>query len=226
MLKRTLALRLREGAKEERVAEFQRVLADAPQHMPMVQTGWVGKNIISRRYPGWNLTWDTVFEDGDVVDAYMEHPYHREVIGPFFNRESPDGVIETWESVYFEPRRLVMNQPGIRDCIKRSLVIRVKDGTRPEHTDALENILAEMPRHIPSIINWGINRSVSIPQTPWTLVWEQEFQDLEGYRAYGAHPIHWGPVDTWFDHERPTHIVDTTFQVFYPTGSTILGWKP
>ena len=223
-LRRTLALRLRADAPLDKVAAFQRAMEEAPRHMPFLLDGRVGKNIVSRRYPGYQLTWDSLFQGRDSVPLYMDHPYHKDVLATFFGRQHPNGIVEGFDSVYYEPRRVVVKEPGIRDCIKRSLVIAVEDGTPPEHTDTLERMLADMARYMPSIINWGMNRSLPVRPGPWTLVWEQEFYDLDGYRAYGAHPYHWGPLDDWFDHERPGHIVVKTFQVFYPTGSTVLGW--
>ena len=224
-MRRTLMLKLREGADPKRVAALEKAMAEAPKQMPMVLHGHLGKNITSRRYPGWHYTWDTLFPGLESVQPYMDHPYHRQVLAPFFTGGPQEKVLDAWDSIYFEPRTVGVREPGIKSCIKRSLIIAVGEGTPKKDVDAFERMLGDMVKYIPEIINWGLNRTSQVRPTPYTFTWEQEFRDLDGYRAYGAHPYHWGPLDDWFDHERPEYIVAKTTQVFYPAESTVLGWK-
>ena len=224
MIRRTTALKLRDDASAGGVAEAERVLHEAPERIPELLNGRLGLNMLNRG-SRWEYTWDTIFEESGALDSYVNHPYHTGEIRRFFSLDSPDSIIASYDTLCYNPGWFEVPEPEIEDCYKRSLIIQVCEGTSPERTEMFERRLMEMPRHIPSIRNWAFSRaSTESSPTRFTHVWEQEFQDLDGYRAYGAHPFHWGPVDEWFDFERPTHIVVGSMQVYYKTSSTVLGW--
>jgi hypothetical protein len=58
----------------------------------------------------------------------------------------------------------------------------------------------------------------------WTHVWEQEYADLAGLQQdYMRSPFHWAVVDSWFDPEGPSCIVEAGFlHLFYETQTSIL----
>jgi hypothetical protein len=113
--------------------------------------------------------------------------------------------------------------PGLRDGIKRTLLLRV-DESAPSGTIAeFERDLLTMPRHIPAILNWRLGR-VASSLGGWTHAWEQEYADVSGLRNdYMRSPFHWGVVDGWFDAEDPRCIVAPELvHVFYEAASSVL----
>ena len=120
-----------------------------------------------------------------------------------------------------------MPEPGLTDCVKRTLLLRVRPGAPARHVEQLEADLAAMPVHIAAIRNWSLGRvDPSLHPSTWTHVWEQEYRTLDGLAVdYLASPYHWGWVDRWFDPEIPEHIVDVRLaHVFKPAEASILAW--
>ena len=226
MLRRTQFVTLQKDAPPEKVAEFQRAFMEAPKHIPLVLRSMVGKNI-GPRTNGWDYMVDTLYESPEVLPAYREHPYHREVLNSFFNPNHPNRIIEGFDMVYFEPLRQEIVEPDIKDCVKRSLVMQVEDGTPKEKVRLYEKQLMEMPKHIPAIRNWAFSRAVqAIPPTQWTHVWEFELRRAEDFQDYLLAPFHWGVVDIWFNPEWPQRIVGHGFvHGHYVSPTTVLGWK-
>ena len=100
-------------------------------------------------------------------------------------------------------------------------------GTPPDVVERFEHDTMGMPRYIDAIRNWAFSRvDPELQPTPWTHVWEQEFQELRGLEEdYMVSPYHWGLVDGWFDPECPQRVVDTHLaHVYCPAAATILGW--
>jgi hypothetical protein len=115
-------------------------------------------------------------------------------------------------------------QPDLCDGIKRTLLLRVDDGTPGEVIDAFERDLLGMPRHIPAIRNWRLSR-ISSSSAGWTHAWEQEYVEPAGLlEDYMGSPYHWGVVDGWFDAEDPRCIVaPDLIHVFHEIPVSILG---
>lgn len=69
---------------------------------------------------------------------------------------------------------------------------------------------ASMPRSIRSIRRWQLSQAAHASGSrPWTHVWEQEYENLEGLNGpYMMHPAHWAHVERWFDTEYPDYLVD------------------
>lgn len=98
------------------------------------------------------------------------------------------------------------NGPGIY----RALLLSLRPSAAPAAMARFERELLGMPRHIRSIRAWRLSRVLeSSGARPWTHVWEQRYETLEGLNGtYMLHPYHWAWVDRWFDPEHPDWIVD------------------
>jgi hypothetical protein len=147
------------------------------------------------------------FRDEDEREASRNHPYVKTVIQPLLDRHAAH-----LEAVRYTQGPVVVGEPAIRDCIQRTLLIRVDPATDPVRVSAFERDLADMTQYIGAIRNSSLSRveAVSGPLGPtWTHVWEQEFETLEGLTGpYMQHAYHWSFVDTWFDPQAPNHMVD------------------
>jgi len=109
--------------------------------------------------------------------------------------------------------------------VKRTLLLRVRPGTPPDVVARFETELAAMPRHIESIRSWCLSRVDQVRSpSPWTHVWEQEYETVEGLRGeYMTNPYHWAGVDRWFDDEVPGAIVERELaHVFYESATEVL----
>ncbi|MEE9284837.1 MAG: Dabb family protein [Dehalococcoidia bacterium] len=231
MLRRVVAIRLRDGVFDDQVQAYQRVLLDTPDHVPFVLATWLGRNLPDPTE--WTFGWDLVFESREAVDAWRIHPYHTERLAPFFV-DGPQRIVERISVIDFGPYAGEAPEPGISDFIKRTLAIQVKPGTPADRVKEFEERLTQMPCHIKGIRNWAMSRNPASNQYPtpdggpivWTHVWEQEFADDSGIRDYMDSPFHWGVVDLFFDRDGPYNIVERHLHIYYPCGSTILGWTP
>jgi hypothetical protein len=169
---------------------------------------------------GGDYTWDALI-DGSDARAVLEAPSLRALL------EAGD-VVERLDPVAFEPQHVEIAEPGISDCIKRTLLLRVFPETPPDVVQHFERDIMRMPAHIDSIRNWAHSRTdTSVCSTSWTHVWEQEYVDVSGLEVdYMMNPYHWGLIDGWFDPECPQSIVDLQVaHVYCAAAETILGWK-
>jgi hypothetical protein len=179
--------------------------AEASVPVERVRRSHVGEHLPGT-IGGGHFTWDALVGP-DVTAASLARPGLDVVL------------LET-------PLGLSVPEPGIRDAVKRTLLLRVEDGTDPERVHRFEQELAGMPRHIGAIRNWSLARVLPNP-SGWTHAWEQEYADLDGLRVdYMRHPYHWAVIDRWFDPEHPDRIVDPALaHVFCATESSILAWR-
>ena len=231
MFRRVAAIRLRDGVSEEKAQAYRQALLDTPDHVPFVHASWVGANLPDPKE--WTFGWDMVFSDREAAAQWRDHPYHTDRLVPFA-AEGPEGIVEQFNVVEFEPYAGESPEPGITDFIKRTLLIQVKAGTPPDRVEEFENRLTQMPRHIKGIRNWAMSRNPSSREHPagegggaaWTHVWEQEFADQSGIQEYMDSPFHWGVVDLFFDRDGPHNIVERHLHIYYPMATTILGWRP
>ncbi|VBB14034.1 Dabb family protein [Burkholderia stabilis] len=114
-----------------------------------------------------------------------------------------------------------LREPGLRDGVWRTLMLRARPQASGTQVAALESELLQMPAFMPGIRNWRLSRI----ETPgaWTHVWQQEFAhvgDLLG--EYLMHPYHWGWVDRRFDAESPDWTVDAISHAFCLLASSLL----
>lgn len=181
----------------------------------------VRRSHLGRHYPGvvggGQYTWDVLFDGRDPAALHQ---------APGLLQLVEDGSLRL-DTVAFERQHLSVPEPGIRDCVKRTLLLRVLPDTPPEAVERFERDMLGMPRYIDAIRNWAFSRAdPALHPTPWTHVWEQEYRELRGLQEdYMLSPYHWGLVDGWYDPESPQRIVDTNLaHVYCPAATTILGW--
>ena len=205
------------GLDESRDAAIRRAVARASDAVAGVRRSHLG-----RHYPGvvggGEYTWDVLF-DGRDPGALHQAPDLQQLV--------EDGMLRL-DTVAFERQHLAVPEPGIRDCVKRTLFLRVLPDTPREAVERFERDMLGMPRYIDAIRNWAFSRAdPELHPTPWTHVWEQEYRELRGLQEdYMLSPYHWGLVDGWYDPESPQRIVDTNLaHVYCPAATTILGWE-
>lgn len=182
----------------------------------------VRRSHLGRHYPGTvgggQYTWDALFDGRDPAALQQ---------APSLQRLVEDGTLRL-DTVAFERQHLSVPEPDIRDCVKRTLFLRVLPDTPREAVESFERDMLGMPRYIDAIRNWAFSRAdPELHPTPWTHVWEQEYRELRGLQEdYMLSPYHWGLVDGWYDPESPQRIVDTNLaHVYCPAATTILGWE-
>lgn len=210
---------LRPDTAPARVAEFEAAVEGLPDEVACVRRVHLGRHNPGQVGAG-HYTWDTLIDDG-APRAVLEAPSLLALL------EAAD-VIERLDPVAFEPQKLEIAEPDIRDGLKRTLLLRVLPETPSEVVAQFERDILGMPEHIDGIRNWAFSRvDPSQCPTSWTHVWEQEYLEQSGFEAdYMMHPYHWGVVDGWFDPECPQRIVDLHFaHALCPAAATILGWK-
>jgi hypothetical protein len=112
-------------------------------------------------------------------------------------------------------------QPGLQNGIWRTLLLRIRPGTSPEHITALEQDLLRMPAYMSGIRNWQLGRVLS--GAGWTHIWQQEFTSADALGGeYMLHPYHWGYVHRWFDLDWPECCVEALSHSFCPLSSSLL----
>ncbi|HXC76987.1 MAG TPA: Dabb family protein [Candidatus Acidoferrum sp.] len=116
-----------------------------------------------------------------------------------------------------------LRTPSLDHCVKRTLLLQVKEGIPDSVVASFEADLLAMPQYIGAIKNWRLSR-VTTMRHSWTHAWEQEYADLTGLQHdYMRSPFHWGVVDSWFDPEGPRCIVEPGFQhLFYEVEKSVL----
>lgn len=152
---------------------------------------------------GGDLVWSLLFRDAAAWQGSKLRA-ERDAI-----EQAPN--VARVDSCGYEIQRKNVPEPDMRNGIYRALFLRVKPGTPADMTKRFADEVAQMPDYIPEIRNWALNEVVDVRGAlPWTHVWEQEFQNIEGLRGpYMTSPHHWGVVDRWFDLEHPDWIVDS-----------------
>jgi hypothetical protein len=149
-----------------------------------------------------------------VLEAYADtasyeesrrHPLVESVLEPVIRAH----VVNT-EGARYEQGPVEVREPGLRDCIQRTMLLRVDPAATPEQVLEFEQVTVAMPRYIDTIVNSSLSRVEECwghREAPWTHVWEQEFHDVEGFTGpYMQHPYHWSFVDKWFDAMSPTSV--------------------
>ena len=225
MIRQLALVTLRRAADPERVAAFEAAGAAAPRERGLLRLA------LGRHLPGsiggGDYSFDALFAGARDLGEIGACPLPTPALAPFFDPGDPRCVVESSDVVRFAPQRVGLGAPAIAPCIKRTLLLRTRPGAPPEVVARFERDLLEMPRQIASIRNWALSRpDPALQPTPWTHVWEQEYEELSGLqRDYMEHPWHWGRVDGWFDPECPQSIaLPRIAHVFWEAPATILGW--
>src|SRR5438132_3904482 len=114
------------------------------------------------------------------------------------------------DSAAYRPGRGQVREAGIKKGVYRALFVTVRLATSLAKIREFEDAMCEMPHYIPAIRNWSFSRvAASSGARNWTHVWEQDFQDVNGFHGpYMMHPHHWAFIDKWYNHECPEWIID------------------
>ena len=94
-----------------------------------------------------------------------------------------------------------------------------------ERLTAFADQTESMSRYVRTIRRWQLSTPAETDgRRPWTTVWEQEYDDLQGLKgAYMLHPVHWAHVERWFDPEYPEWLVDRTIvHTFCETSASVI----
>ena len=91
---RGVMMKVRDGAPAEKVAEMETRLAAIPSEIEGVRNSYVARAIEPLPKTKWTHTFEHEYENWPAMDAYNQHPFHKEKISPFFKLDHPDGIIE------------------------------------------------------------------------------------------------------------------------------------
>ena len=229
LIRRVMAIKLRADAPPGKVKDFLGAWQETPGKAKGVLKVWAGKNIAGA---DWDWILDSAYDGYAGVLDYRKHPY-KSVLGRYYP-SGADQVVERAMATFFKPFKQAIPEPNIKNCIKRTLVVKVIPGTPPKLFQEFEERLAQMPVYIKGIRNWALSHDLENHELPspkagpdrWTHVWEQEFQTLDGFKNdYMTHPFHYGVVDPYFDPDGPICVAKGHLHVYYDMPGTILGWK-
>jgi len=186
------------------VAAVKAALDHAAATSPMVMRHLL-EPMITGSMNGGDLLWHLQFRDRDAWEACRTRAHWVKDVTPLLR------AAVRVDSAAYEPGRSEIRSPGIANGVYRTLLLKIEDGTPDGTVARFERELAAMPDYISSIRNWTLSRvTEGSGQLPWTHVWEQEYDNLEGLTGpYMMHPYHWGFVDRWFDPEGTERIVAT-----------------
>ena len=223
MIRQVALLSLRKGVSAEQAMALEGALDGAASSVAALSHSRVGRHLEGSVCADY--TWDACFAGAaPALEDLLAEP----CLAPFFDAASPDAVVSGTDAVRFVPQSSSLPAPGMRDFVKRTLFLRVLPETPKETQARFEDDLRRMPAYVSTIRNWALSRcDPSLHETPWTHVFEQEFDDVEGLQGeYMVSPFHWGYIDGWFDPECPQRIVDTHLaHVFCPAATSILAWS-
>jgi len=226
MIRQISLLTLREDAPAERVAALEDALATAADTTDGVLHSQAGRHL--RGSLCADYTWDLAIDERAAPhpETLLSAPSLAAHFRSSEDAESPP--VAHVDTVRFETQHGNAPAPAIGRCIKRTLFVRVFPDTPRALCEQFEQDIMRMPSYIPAIRNWAFSRTdPSLQPTPWTHVWEQEYEDLSGLQGdYMLSPFHWGVIDGWFDPECPKRIVENRFaHVFCEAEASVLAWK-
>jgi hypothetical protein len=183
---------------------------------------------------GGDLTLDLDFENDASCAAFLARS--DKVPGLGLVAALSDGLqdlhphIANTDAVVVEPLVETLGRPGLVG-VKRTLLLRVHEGTPVDQQAAFERDMLAMADYVPAIRNWSFGRVRTTDPNPgpsrWTHHWEQEFESEEGLSVdYMLTPYHWGYLDGWYNPEHPECIVDIWLaHVFCPATDSVLSWS-
>jgi len=219
----TAQLKLRDDLTQTERDTVATRLQEAAARLPGVELSQLSANF-APEYAVGDYTWDLLYPDaGSAAAARDSEAWHTGIA---------DTLAHYCTACYalgLETISAGVRRPGLRGGIKRTAYFRLLPD-RQAASGRFEADLLEMPEHIPEILNWRLSRAVALPWdnagcTPWTYVWEQEFESLEGLTGpYMLHPHHWAQVDRWFDPESGVQAVDANLShAFCAAADSVLG---
>jgi len=224
VIRQVALLTVRDDAKPEETASLEAALANAAQTTDGLLHSQAARHLEGSLCADY--TWDALVESSTTptLESLLSSP----ALAAFFAPTAEPPLVSHHDIVRFEPQEREIHAPEIRDCIKRTLLLRVLPDAPPESRTQFETDVMRMPAYIPSIRNWAFSRTdPALAPTGWTHVWEQEYEDLSGlHQDYMMSPFHWGLIDNWFDPECPQRIVENRFaHVFCGAEQSVLAWQ-
>jgi hypothetical protein len=235
---------LSDGTPDSNADALTERLASCADRVGEIQHSHAARNSTGSQ-GGGDLTWDLGFESDAACAALFERSGPVPGIGLVGALgavlDGLENAVAQTDAVIIEPIAEQVAQPDLVG-VKRTLLLRVREGTPAEQTAHFERDMLAMPNHVPAIRNWSFGRVRSRPKLPvddhrnlerhrtmeshWTHVWEQEFATADGLLVdYMLSPYHWGFIDPWFDLECPQCIVETRLaHVFCPARRPVLCW--
>lgn len=205
----TAQLLLHDSLDETQRSEFENSLRNAAAALPGLQLACLSANY-APEYAAGHYTWDILYPDGDTAEQACQSSAWQTTITDILTR-----YCSTCHALRLETVSAGVRRPDLNNGIKRTAYFRLLPGKSVDTAQRFERDLLEMPAQIPEILNWRLSRASTVSWdtaecAPWTYVWEQEFESLDGLLGpYMAHPHHWAHIDRWFDPESGAQAVDT-----------------
>jgi hypothetical protein len=81
--------------------------------------------------------------------------------------------------------------------IRHIVLLRFKDGTRPEAVAAMRTALETLPGRIAEIRRFEVGEDLDLVEGTFDFVVMAEFDDEDGYRTYATHPEHTAVSGEW-----------------------------
>ncbi len=207
MIRRTMMFKIRDDVSAQETARLEELVRRTPGEIEGVTRGSLGRNLDPRK--PYTHVWDMDLTGPDAVQAYGPHPYHVDTLIPFFSPKSPTGMVESLDYAYYSPLATGSRPIGSQSLIRRVMFFQVSGEASDEQVAEVEERMLELPKRIPAIVNWSLNRTTDdrMPN-PWTHVFELEFADTAGLEVYSKDAFHLDVVAPYFRPDSPTRAVD------------------
>lgn len=153
----------------ERIKRWEDAANETAQRIPSV-TAW---NIsrLDGRSDEWNYIVEGVFTDVAALQAYIEHPYHKVTLHPYFVPGSPVHVGKRADVFHYEPLRVVAQDRHLKQHLHANYTFHAE----PAAQGALEEVLIAAASKAHGLKNWAYGRTTQEPgKTTWTHVLEYE----------------------------------------------------
>ncbi|MCB1688840.1 MAG: Dabb family protein [Halioglobus sp.] len=220
----TAQLSIKEDVDAEQRTVLEAILRDAAAELPGVERVELAANY-APEYAVGHYTWDILYPDRDTAEAAQRSAYWTNSVAAALER-----YCSACHALRLDTVNAGVRRKDLANGVKRTAFFRLLPGTGADTAQRFEQDLLEMARQIPDILNWRLSRAQVLPWdtadcAPWTYVWEQEFESLDGLLGpYMAHPHHWAHVDRWFDPESGKQAVDVNLShAFSALEKSIIG---
>lgn len=193
-------LTLPDNRVNERDTLIERLRQGAGQ-LPDVLGNWIAPVYPSATINAGHVIWRMIHASEAAARAATLHPSWEAEIVP-----AMAGTELTAAGYRLTQKHVRPAGPGVW----RALLFSVFPHSDPAKVRELEECTLLLPKYVPEIRNWGLNRTAwSEGRKPIEFVWEQEYDSVDGLTGpYMQTPIHWGIVDAYFDADCPEYIVD------------------
>src|SRR5579885_2835173 len=173
-----------ECSAAERQAVTQQ-LRDAVAQSPMVKRCML-EPTLPGVLNGGDFIWHMQFADEAGYRACLAQPHWREKVEALFEGKT----FKKYESVAYQGGLSGARPVRLGYGVYRTLIMTMRPGSSAQAVAQFEKELSGMPRYISSIKNWQMSHATEASGSrPWSLVWEQEYENLEGLTGpYMDHP--------------------------------------